>query len=245
MNKRLALFFRGQTHDFDPSPMLFRKTWTCFDTNTKLTIDGVRNRYWKELEQIGKRVYTVCDSSDFGLPRWRGLRDIREVQWAVVQHYGLWPTPLIDLSTSLRVAASFAMDFSYGEAEQPRQGYIYVVGMPVSTESITFNIDEHITLARLYSACPPVAERPHYQEGYLAGRFPIYSMNDKGVAEKSLLTRRLIALFKIEDKGSFWDEDFPMMSKTAIYPDDDRLLKRFIELFGSNSQQSMEKLAKF
>src|SRR6266566_1453098 len=33
MNKRLALFFRGQKEDRDPLPAIFRDSWKCFDTS--------------------------------------------------------------------------------------------------------------------------------------------------------------------------------------------------------------------
>ena len=144
--------------------------------------------------------------------RWRGLRDIREIQWTLIKHYDLWPTPLIDLTNSLRVAATFAFDFQKGCPENPLHGFLYVVGMPHPTGSITFDLDQSIMLAHLHSACPPVTKRPRYQEGFLAGHFPAYAATEDLIG-KSNLTRRLIAKFELVDSGNFWNEDFPNIPK--------------------------------
>jgi hypothetical protein len=172
------------------------------------------------------------------------LRDIREVQWAIIQHYELWPTPLIDITSSLRIAASFAMGLRLANTQEQRRGFVFVVGMPSSTGSITFDLDQQLCLARLHSACPPVAARPHYQDGFLVGRFPIYSMADFGVKKKSNLLRRLVAKFLLIDEGNFWDEDFPIVREDALYPTDDPLRNRFLEEFGRNGNHSLYDLAK-
>ena len=245
MNKRLTLFFRGQPSDErDPLPVLFRDKWKCFDTQEWFPLTAKRQLFWEQLPRIGQQVYKICLSPNLGLPRWRALRDIREVQWAVIQHYGLWPTPLIDITSSLRIAASFAMDLQVGIPSNHRRGFVFVVGMPSSTGSITFDIDQQLCLARLYSACPPVAKRPHYQDGFLAGKFPIYSMADHRVNEKSNLLRRLVAKFSLADEGSFWDEDFPIIRDTAVYPENDPLRSHFLEEFGMRGQNSLYNLAK-
>jgi hypothetical protein len=231
MNKRLTLLYRGQVNEWEPIPTLFRDSWTCFGSDQKFIINTTtRLQYWNELELIGREVYKVCEE-DFGLPRRQGLREVREVQWAMIQHCGLWPTPLIDLSSSLRVAATFALDFKHGSARNPRSGFLCVVGMPHSTGSITFDIDQNLVLARLHSSCPPIASRPHYQDGFLAGRFPMYSVTGASI-EKSSLTKRLIAKFKLEDAGDFWNKYFPILRQNALSPAEDLLLERFLEVFG-------------
>ena len=238
MNKRLVLYYRGQDTPLCPIPALFRPSWTCFDTSEKLAItDANRLAYWQALEEIGKRVYEICKR--LGLPRWRGLRDIREAQWAVIQHYGVWPTPLIDLTLSLRVAARFAFSFTGKDA---KVGYIFVVGLPDTTGSITFNLDQHVVLARLQSVCPPVAKRPHYQDGFLVGRFPFHSpegFKDAKQRKKIGLARRLIAVFKLVDRGGFWDNDFPNMNKASVYPVNDPLWTEFVHAFGREGRESV------
>ncbi len=246
MNKRLVLYYRGQTKDWDLLPTLFRDSWNCFDSEMVSITSNNRKEYWRRLEDIGQQVYKLCDSTDlrFKLPRRRGFGNTREIQWAVIQHYGLWPTPLIDVTSSLRVAATFAMNFQRGSKENPRHGFLYVVGMPHTTGSITFDHDQHIVLVRLQSACPPLAERPHYQDGFLVGNFPIYTeIEGQKKKKQSNLLRRLVAKFELRDNGDFWDEDFPIFQKTALLPDKDELLKSFIEEFGHQAPNSIHKQA--
>jgi hypothetical protein len=248
MNKRLVLYFRGQTSPLLPIPALFRSSWTCFDTDMRLEINCKnRSEYWKALGEVGEEVYAICKK--MGLPRWRGLRDIRESQWAVIQHYGIWPTPLIDLTLSLRVAARFAFPFSAGNPQGGKRGYMFVVGLPDTTGSITFNLDHNLVLARLQSVCPPVAKRPHYQDGFLIGRFPFQSPNDflsERQREKVSLLPRLIAKFELIDQGNFWNKNFPVMKEEAVYPVDDPLMKQFIATFGRKGPKSVfERASKF
>jgi len=241
MNKRLTLFYRGQASDLDPLPGLFRDHWLSFPSKQRLPLTSKnRTKYWQELPEIGARVFKICKEE--GLPRWRGLRDIREIQWAVIQHYGLWPTPLIDLTTSLRTAASFAMSLTRGTSKSRREGFLYVIGMPYSTGSISYSADENLVLARLQSACPPIAKRPHYQEGFLAGRLP-FASPDAATKARSSLSRRLIAKFVLRDLGKFWDSSFPIMEADALFPCDDPLLERFEKEFGVAGKNILEQIA--
>lgn len=242
MNKRSVLFFRGQEADLEPLPKLFRSSWSCtFEPDEPFSITTTnRGAYWQELISLGAEVYRVCDEE--GLPRWRGMRDYREVQWAVIQHYGLWPTPLIDVTSSLRVAASFALGGSEARATE-KVGYLLIAGLPHTTGSITFDIDQQLSLARLSSACPPGAKRPHYQDGFLVGRFPIYEVSGDNLVEKSNLRRRLIAKFKLVDvgggpgEGRFWDAAFPIVSEEATTPSLDRFHRRLQAEFGPRGRE--------
>ncbi|SIT49761.1 conserved hypothetical protein [Paraburkholderia ribeironis] len=243
MNKRLALFYRGQSRDVAPLPALFRNSWCAFDTDKHFEINStICKKYWDALFDIGRRVFEICNEPQLGLPRWRGLKGIREVQWAVVQHYGIWPTPLLDLTSNLRVAASFAMSFASATRSNPKTGYLYVSGMPYSTGSISYDIDQQVVLARLQSACPPIAKRPHYQDGFLVGRFPLYEP-DHEAAQNSSLIRRLVAKFQLHDSGEFWNVDFPPISLAALLPSQDPLRERLLDEFGATGSYSVYRLA--
>lgn len=237
MNKRLSLFFRGQSSDTPPTPRLFRDEWWPPGGTRKLRITAAnRGGYFSALADIGDAVYRIC--KPLGLPRWRGLRDIREVQWAVIQHYELWPTPLIDLTASLRVAASFALGIDPVSGKRRDDGFIYVVGMPAPTGSVHFDIDEHVVLARLHSCCPPIAIRPHLQDGFLVGRIP-FSAPDTRAEEKSNLSRRLIAKFRLENRGEFWDEVFPPIPMEALLPPVDPLMDAFLGAFAPGQPEDL------
>jgi hypothetical protein len=249
MNKRLTLFFRGQCGDFIPKPTLFRDAWTAFDGGPSFPLtDSNRQKFWEELQNVGHEVTELC-INEIGVPRPRTLKLIREAQWAIVQHYGLWPTALIDITQNLRVAASFAC-----HGNETGHGYVYVVGMPNCTGSVTFDVDQHIVLARLSAICPPIAVRPHLQEGFLAGRFPLHTLDSQrdlnAEPELSNLERRLIARIRLVfangsgTKHGFWSEDFPMISTTALYQQkNDPLYVKLREVFGKDGLHSVSKRA--
>src|SRR5687768_11741480 len=75
MNKRLILFYRGQTQEWDPLPTLFRSSWKCFDSDQTFAITHEnRTGYWDKLKEIGQRVCKICDEERFKVPRRRGLQ---------------------------------------------------------------------------------------------------------------------------------------------------------------------------
>jgi FRG domain len=229
MNKRHTLYFRGQSQDWPLRPAIFRSSWTSLSRSSHSIPNNttVLSKMWDYLESgISNIVLSVC--AKLPMPRRATLTMFREAVWAIAQHYDVWPTPLIDVSPSLRIAASFAL---WGGR---KNGHLYVVALPPSTDSITFDADQHIVLARLQAVCPPVAKRPHYQDGFLAGRFPFMSpvsnKIDKRPANVSDLAHRLVARIDLTDAGDagggFWSDDFPRMSELSLMPKegDDRLL---------------------
>lgn len=242
MNKRHTLLYRGQRRDVDPLPGLFRSSWRCFGSDETFEIpDSLRPKYWEALQEVGEQVYSICSRVPSGLPRKQGLREVREIQWAIIQHYELWPTPLLDLTSSLRVAATFALGLQRDKVPTTRVGYLYVAGLPHSTGSINYDIDQNLVLARLQSACPPIAFRPHFQDGFLLGRFPMYTIAD--AAGKSSLLRRVVAKFKLVDAGKFWSKTFPRIPTLALMPRKDPLLETFISEFGRTGHRSVRRRA--
>ena len=98
---------------------------------------------------------------------WNKLKKHPELAWGILQHYAICDTPFLDLSHSLRVAASFSL---LGTSEF---GYLYVFGFPHPNGSISYSVDLDLINIRLLSICPPEAQRPYFQEGYLVGTFPV------------------------------------------------------------------------
>ena len=140
----------------------------------------------------------------------------RILRWAILQHYTICDTPLLDVSQSLRVAASFA---SY---RNNRQAYLYALGVPHLSGAITASAEAGLQTVRLSSVCPPTAVRPHIQEGFLIGEYP-----DLADAEQKINYQeseidfglRLLAKFRF-DPENFWHRDgFPKVGETALYPD--------------------------
>jgi hypothetical protein len=243
MNKRLTLYFRGQSKDIDPVATIFRTQWQPLHSGPYIRIsDANRSKYFTQITALGKQIFTICDSPELGLPRWRGLRDVREIQWAIIQHYGVWPTPLIDVTSSLRVAASFALGMSSGSFLCPKVAYLYVVGLPYSTEWISAHSNQDLVLARLQSACPPIAKRPHFQEGFLLGSTALGNLGSDEY-DRSRLNRRLVAKFELHDAGHFWNPDFPVIGPGALLPEEDHLLDALHGYFGPNGKAPIRAIA--
>lgn len=147
----------------------------------------------------------------------------RILRWALLQHYEVCPTPLLDVTHSLRIATSFASVPTASEA------FLYVLGVPNLSGSITANAESGVQIVRLSSVCPPSAVRPHIQEGYLLGEYP----DVQDILQKQQYApyevdfgRRLIGKFRF-DPTKFWKSSgaFPCIHRDALYPDvNDRLL---------------------
>jgi hypothetical protein len=146
---------------------------------------------------------------------WQRLARDRLLRWSILQHYEVCPTPLLDVTHSLRIAASFA---SLGGSDE---AFLYVLAVPNLSGAITANAESGLQVIRLASVCPPAAIRPHIQEGYLLGEYPdmadtLQSQHYK--AHELDLGRRIVAKFRFKPT-SFWDDDtFPQVSHAALYP---------------------------
>jgi hypothetical protein len=156
---------------------------------------------------------------EYKLRRLRGIQRLerqRILRWSILQHYQICDTPLLDVSQSLRVAASFAAH------EATDSAYIFVLGVPHISGAITASAEAGLQVVRLASVCPPSAVRPHIQEGYLLGEYPEFSSVEQKQLYKSYevdFGRRLIAKFQFDPK-KFWDRSatFPRIPRAALYP---------------------------
>lgn len=233
MNKTLILLYRGQTQDWALRPSLMRPRWSLRGAGTKpVELGQDRFHYWEQLELVEDIVLKTL--MRHGLPRWRHLKYRQAARWAVIQHYELWPTPLLDFTSSLRVAATFAFDF---DSNSPGGGILSVVGVE-RIRSDLMDADykterEDGTLAiRLNSVCPPRARRPHLQEGFLVGAHPFERAHVSNV-DSSDAAAILIAKLALLSKGpgEFWSDDFPIHTRRSLLPEeeDDTLLRDFRE----------------
>lgn len=212
LNKDYLLFFRGQDQDYQNKagsstfyPTIYRKEI--------LTSQEIRSRF-ELLEVATNKLLEAFDREKLD-----GRVDIRRKQyiaWSILQHYGVCDTPLLDLTQSLRVAATFAQLSNKAE-----RGMVYVFGLPYTTNRITYNSEHDLAIVRLLSICPPLALRPYFQEGYLAGTMDI----TRDYVDKSELdfNNRLLAKFSIPNDRSFWGKDFEGIPEHLLFPPDDRM----------------------
>lgn len=151
------------------------------------------------------------------LPRVPEIKKRQILRWSILQHYEIVGTPLLDVTHSLRVAASFASDHS-GE-----EGFVLVLGVPNLSGAITTSSEAELQIIRLASVCPPQAFRPHIQEGYLLGEYPdiaFFEQKQLYQAHEVDFGRRLVAKF-VFTKVDLWNDDnFPVIPHAALYPDE-------------------------
>lgn len=215
-NREHVLMFRGQGSDHRNSkknttlkPSLFRPN----PGRSFLPNSGTLTKRFETLKSAERELVREYESAQMlGLDR---LKRHRILRWAILQHYEVCPTPLLDVTHSLRIAASFASQDAIEEV------FLFVLAVPNISGAITASAEAGLQIVRLASVCPPAAVRPHIQEGYLLGEYP--EMTDFGQKElyghyEIDFGRRLLAKFRF-DPTSFWKSDaFPQVVKKALYP---------------------------
>ena len=169
----------------------------------------LENYTWRNVSKRGEKQPYVDRMERKRLERQRILR------WALLQHYDVCGTPLLDVTHSLRVAASFASH------HDPDTAFVFVLAVPNLSGAITASADAGLQIVRLSSVCPPVAVRPHLQEGYLLGEYPdmpdFEQKRHYGHYEVDF-GRRLLAKFRFHPT-TFWKGDtFLRIARDALYP---------------------------
>ncbi len=230
LNKESLLVFRGQARDFKNKaeasslyPSLYRR-----NILTKARVE----RDFALLDELS----AILVEETRKLDRRAGdeLRRRRHLQQAILQHYQVCETPLLDLSQSLRAACSFAQISTgqigaAGESGDPGMAgsdsgervYLYVLALPFPTGGISIDSREEIVSVRLLSACPSLARRTYFQDALLAGTVDI----SDNYEEKNELdfNRRLVAKFSIPSGDEFWADGPGRIDSALLFPgkDDD------------------------
>jgi len=213
-NRQHVLLFRGQAADHKNraghttlKPTLFRADASGNPSVAEL---GRRFDALRRAEELLVHAYR----SESFLGRERVARQ-RIVRWSMLQHYEVCRTPLLDVTHSLRIAASFASHDATDEA------FLYVVGVPGLGGAISASSEASLQTVRLASVCPPTALRPHLQEGYLIGEYPdIAQIHEKQRYRDHEVDfgRRLIAKFRFAPRRFWKHDEFPIVPKKWLYP---------------------------
>jgi len=220
-NRDHVLLFRGQVGDYRNKqdnttlkPSLFRPDGSGNPDEATLVAR------FQALEAAEEHLTTRYKAPEFlGVER---LKRHRILRWAILQHYEVCRTPLLDVTHSLRIAASFA---SLPPANGPaRKAFVFVIGVPNLSGAITASAEAGLQIVRLSSVCPPTAMRPHIQEGYLLGEYPEiagYQQNAKYAPYEVDFGLRLVAKFWFNPEDFWKRPDFPKVPRKALYPDED------------------------
>jgi len=213
LNKDHLLFFRGQGVDYKNRnhkssfyPSIYRGEY--------LHKREVEHRF-DILNQASSKLVDSLNNRNVGT---KELKQKKYIQWSILQHYEVCGTPLIDFTHSLRVACSFSQ-----LKNNNSNAYIYVFALPYITNRISINSEHDLINIRLLSICPPDALRPYFQEGYLAATSDIeYEYDSKTEMD---FNRRLVVKFRIPNSKDFWGENFKIIPKSALYPENDEYLR--------------------
>jgi hypothetical protein len=145
------------------------------------------------------------------------IRKLRIVRWAILQHYEVCETPLLDVTLALQIALTFATKGSTNG-----EGYLFVFAVPqlsgpvsVSTESMTQTVD-------LSQVCPAEALRPHFQSGVLISDYPEYTTrhethNRLGFVANSFACR-LLSKFHLRGTENWLSEGFTPTPRDILFP---------------------------
>lgn len=224
-NPHFNLLYRGQDKDYVDKKKRSKVYPTFFrPENSRVTSSLIKKRT-STLANLLKALRKNQGRISFH----KGLSGYREYYYSLIQHYQIHPTPLIDLTQSLRVAATLAL-------QARSKGYVLVFGMPHPHGSISHFVDQEITLIKLQNVCPPTALRPHYQEGYLAGKLPII-LSKKEAGDN--LARRLLGKYQLDNAdGGFWDKGFEPIPYEALFPKKDPFNEQLFDLLKNRTSST-------
>jgi len=211
LNKDYVLLYRGQGRDYRNKagrtslyPSIYRGSRL-----TSVALDSL----FANLKRAATKLRDLIRTA--GL---EGQDDAskRLVLWSLLKHYEVCATPLLDFTSSVRVACSFALHAAAG-----KEAFVFVCGLPYSRGRISLDSEHDLINVRLLGICPPDALRPVFQEGYLAKTYEVAS--DYQSKDTLDFNRRLIAKFMIPTEKSFWGTSASIVPRQELYPADDPL----------------------
>lgn len=234
-NPGMQLTFRGQGADYRVRegghsslyPSIFRPS------NSESAPPLIRSRYEKLnkasdqiLEYFRAQARSESKSEDgiwsteYNRVRMKVMKNTL-LRWAIIQHYEICDTPLLDVTGDLETAIAFAFMTSVDDVYRS-SGYIFVVALPPQFDTISVSSNDNIISIRLAQFFPPTFLRPHYQKGILAGEYPEVIHYDTQHSEETRsgynFTQRLVAKFFIRDYERFASSGYSMISESILKP---------------------------
>ncbi len=221
-NPELVLLFRGQAREYKEAgkttlfPSIYRRQ-NHGDPSSDYSGD-LALKY----EELQEKEVGLCRlfGNSYSVYHSRISRS-ELARWAILQHYEVCRTPLLDVTTSAMIALSFA--FLQARHSGLSECVFYVLGVPQLSGSVTVSTAQALQVVRLSGVCPPEAIRPYCQEGHLVGTYPSVDTLDQKARydrEEMDCARRLVAKFRLPCHGAFWDQQFSHLPYAALYPDE-------------------------
>lgn len=220
-NRDHILFYRGQKKEFlndDNESKLFPQIYRDSKNYSFQQLWEKLNETDKQLRHHFNRHYSKFAGASIFLK-------YQELRWAIMQHYLIEKTPLLDITHSPYVAASFAQ-----HENENQNGVVYILGMPSLSNTIDINTEDELILIRLLAFCLPQAKRPYLQEAYAVGPYPNYKLNDNSEKDSFNFSRRLIAKFSIPNTDDFWGADYSRIPDRLLDYENDSI-EQFLDVF--------------
>jgi hypothetical protein len=212
-NSRFRVLFRGQPEDYNM--ILHGKTIN----GSSLYPSILRQTGKDRVSELNKAFVTLARAEE-ELKKRLAVREIHQdriVRWAILQHYEIVATPLLDVTQSLQTALTFAL------SNNNDQGYLFALAFPQLTGPISISIESMTQVVDLTQVCPPEALRPHFQSGLLAGDYPVVDNTRSTHGGKGLIGNnfscRLLSKFKLTNCRAWVDEGFVPTHKDILFPD--------------------------
>lgn len=186
-------------------------------------------------------------------PGYREFKYFYEAVISIMQHYGVFKTHFLDITSSLQVACTFALYNEYEKESkeknrEKKKRVVYVIGLPYVTDIITYNPFEEIVTLKLDAFITPYAKRPVHQNAYLVSPYPYTELENPNRKKYFDFSRRLIGIFEVPDNNdNFWDGGYKMLSidnaddsTSLLYPNKTdkfyKLSQEFIRVFKSKNK---------
>ncbi len=215
-NPRFKLLFRGQVKDHKLNIRGEQGVHSClYPTIFRPHASKPRKELLDTRFQILLEAESLLRQKVFD----RAVRDHQLVRWAILQHYGVCETPLLDVTQSLQIALSFAC----GNGED--EGFLYILAFPQLTGPVSVALESLTQVIDLSPVCPPQALRPHFQTGALVGDYPAVtgrevSHDGKGMIGNSFACR-LLTKFRLTNCQAWAPEGFSATPHDILFPDQD------------------------
>ncbi|MCB9952670.1 MAG: FRG domain-containing protein [Planctomycetaceae bacterium] len=214
-NPRFQILFRGQSKDYR-----LKRTGkpgahsSLYPSILRAASDQVKDT--SVLLERFKRLKKAEDSLKDKL-RVRDIHQNQIVRWAILQHYEVCETPLLDVTPSIQTALTFAI----GDGGS---GFLYAFAFPQLTGVVSVSVESMTQVIDLCRVCPPNARRPHFQYGMLAGDYPAYSSVEETHGRQGMIGNnfacRLISKFSIDATNDWSTEGYTPVSQNVLFPDD-------------------------
>lgn len=215
-NSRFKILFRGQRKDYKLNSKGEPSVHSSLYPSILRHSPGMKRE-----KSLDERFCTLRAAEELLKKnlRDRVIHQNQIVRWAILQHYEVCSTPLLDLTQSLETALSFAIK---GDNDE---GYLFALAFPQLTGPISVSIESFTQVIDLTQYCPPIVLRPHFQKGILAGDYPVVDSKESSHGKRGMLGNnfscRLLTKFRLTNCLNWVNEGFTPIRDDILFPNAD------------------------